>query len=145
MARNTLRLDTKGLEGLLKKLDSVGGDVESAVAEALGKASRKIKTDTVAAMASSNLPAHGKYSEGTTSQSIVQDTQPRWEGNVAWVPVGFDFSEPGAGGYLITGTPRMRPNTALNRMYKQRKYMKMLQDEMSDVILGHITKKMTEG
>ena len=40
MARNTLKLNTKGLEPLIKKLDSIGGDVKGAVNTALTKAAQ---------------------------------------------------------------------------------------------------------
>lgn len=142
MARNTLKLNTSGFEPLLKKLDGLGGDVRQAVDEALTKASAKIAQDTVTAMAPANLPARGKYSQGDTKQSIIQDAQITWDGLVASVPVGFDFSKPGAGGYLITGTPKMQPDKELHKMYKQKKYMSEIQNEISDIIMNHIIKQM---
>lgn len=144
MARNILRLNTKGFEEMLKKLDGLGGNVQKAVDESLTKAATKISQDTKEAMSPANLPARGKYSDGATMQSIIQDAQVSWEGLVASVPVGFDFSEPGAGGFLITGTPRMQPNKALHKMYKQRKYMNEIQNEIGDVIMTHIIRRMEE-
>lgn len=142
--RNTLRLDTKGFEEMLRKLDALGGDTRTAVDRMLTTAAKRIAADTEKAMDAANLPAKGKYSTGTTKESIIRDAQVRWNGMVAWVPVGFDFSEPGAGGYLITGTPRMRPDTELNRMYKQKKYMSQIGAEMSDIILTAIANRMEE-
>lgn len=140
--RNTLRLDTKGFESMLKKLDGLGGDVQKAVADALSQASHTISEDTEAALNFSNLPAGGRYWTGTTKESIIRDSQVRWEGLVGWVPVGFDFSKPGAGGYLITGTPKMRPNAELQKMYKQRRYMNQIQKEMGEVIMDYIIEQM---
>ena len=140
MARNTLKLDTSGFESLLRKMDEMGGDVKHTVNKALGEASKKITADTEAALAVANLPAGGKYSSGDTMRSVIRDNGVRWDGLTGWVPVGFDFSAPGAGGYLITGTPRMRPDAALHKMYKQKKYMRQIQDDMSDVILNSIIK-----
>ena len=54
--------------------------------------------------------------------------------------IGFDFEKPGAGGYLITGTPRMKPDAALSKMYKQKAYMKKIQDDMENVILDLLVK-----
>lgn len=142
MARNTLKLDTRGFEGMLRKLDSLGGDVQKAVGDALRQASETISKDTEMAMADANLPAQGRYSTGTTKESIIRDSQVRWEGQVGWVPVGFDFSKPGAGGYLITGTPRMRPDQALNKMYKQKRYMNLIQKNMGEKIMDYIIEKM---
>ena len=142
MARNTLRLDTKGLERLLIEFEGLGGDVNRAVEDALKPAAEKIRKDTIAALSPTNLPARGKYSSGDTLRSVITDTSVQWEGQTAWVPVGFNFSEPGAGGYLITGTPRMKPDQQLNTIYKKKKYMNEIQKEMSDVVMSHIIKQM---
>ena len=145
MARNTLKLDTRGLTEYLKKLQEVGGNVQKAVDDALIQTAETIREDTEEALSSSNLPAGGKYSTGTTKESIVSDSQVTWEGFVASIPVGFDFSEPGAGGFLITGTPRMQPDRKLNQMYKGKRYMNNLQKDMIDVVLDYITDAMTGG
>ena len=145
MARNTLRLNTTGFESMLKRLDELGGDVKVAVEKSLSQAAKKITADTETAIDSANLPAQGKYSRGETKESIIRDSQVYWEGQVGWVPVGFDFSKPGAGGYLITGTPRMRPDAVLAKIYKQKKYMNQIQKEMGEVITDFVIEKMTEG
>ena len=144
MARNTLRLDTSGFTDMLLKLEELGGDVQKAVRDALSQASETITEDTEEAMDSINLPAGGRYSRDDTKKAIIRDSEVRWEGLVGWVPVGFDFSKPGAGGYLITGTPRMRPNYALNKMYKQKRYMNQIQKDMGEVIMDYLIEKMEE-
>lgn len=143
--RNTLKLDTSGFTEMLKKLDSLGGNVQKAVEDALGQSAETIQEDTFDAIDHANLPASGKYSTGLTKESVVTDSQVRWEGLVGYVPVGFDFSKPGAGGYLITGTPRMQPDRVLNRMYKQKKYMNQIQNDMSEVIMDYIVEAMERG
>lgn len=110
--------------------------------DALQQASETIAKDTEAAMVAANLPASGTYSDGTTRESIIRDSQVRWEGLIGWVPVGFDFSLPGAGGFLISGTPRMRPNQELARMYKQKRYMNQIQKEIGDVIMNYVIDAM---
>ena len=144
MARNTLRLDTSGFEGILRKLDSLGGNVERAVDDALGKAAETIAMSTEAAVDNVNLPAGGKYSIGLTKESIIRNAQVKWDGDTAWVPVGFDFSKPGAGGFLITGTPRMKPDYELNKIYKQKRYMNLIQKGIEEIILNSIVEKMEE-
>lgn len=142
MARNTLKLDVRGFTETLRKLDSLGGDVKRAVEDALTQAAETIAEDTKEAVSAANLPAGGIYSTGATKEAIVQDYRVRWEGMLSWVPVGFDFSKPGAGGFLITGTPRMQPNKELNRMYKQKRYMNKIQEDMGNVIMDYVIEKM---
>lgn len=143
--RNTLRLDTSGLTSMMQRLEELGGDVRQAVEESLVQAAEKIREDTFKALDSPNLPARGKYSKGNTRESVITDTRVTWEGTVGSVPVGFDFSKPGAGGFLITGTPKVQPDRELNRMYKGKKYMGDIQKQMGDVIMQKIVEKMEEG
>lgn len=135
---NTLKLDISGLEEMLRKLDAMGGDVNSAVSEALETAGNQIRQDTQAALAPGNLPAGGRFSSGDTAAAVVTDTRARWEGTLAWIPVGFDFAKPGAGGFLITGTPRMQPDHALHAMYKQKRYMTKIQNDMQEVVWKYL-------
>ena len=138
MARNTLRLDTSGFDAYIRKLDSLGGDVRMAVNDALGSAADKIEKDTRAALAHVNLPAKGRFSSGDTEESIVTNPNVEWDGTVASIPVGFDFNKPGAGGFLITGTPRMKPDYELQRMYKQKRYMAQIQNQIGDALLDAV-------
>lgn len=142
---NTLKLDTTGFDRLLKQLESIGGDVKPVVEKALKDAGKKIGEDTLTALNAPNLPAGGKYSTGETAKSVIQNGSVVWEGDTAYIPVGFDFAKPGAGGFLITGTPKMKPDRELNRMYKGKKYMNEIQKGMSDVVLSAIVEQMEKG
>lgn len=142
MGRNTLKLDSSAFAGLLTQLEKLGGSVREAVDDAMGQAAETIKDDTIEAVENAYLPAGGKYSTGDTRESIIADTTVRWEGNLAWVPVGFDFNKPGAGGWLISGTPRMRPDEKLHRMYREKRYMKQIHQDMQEVIMDHIQDAM---
>ena len=135
MARNTLKLDTSGFADVLSDLEKMGGDAHKEVDKVLGEAARKIHDDTMAAIAKPNLPRQGKYSSGETANSVVNDTTVQWDGDVGWVYAGFDFSKPGAGGYLIKGrsTPtKMARVQRLYEIYEGKKYMNDLQKKMYD-------------
>lgn len=140
--RNTLRLDTSGFDEMIRKLESIGGDVRGAVEKSLADASERISNDTLNALSAAHLPAHGTYSTGDTKDSVITDNRVWWDGTVAWVPVGFDFNEKGAGGFLISGTPRMSPDARLHQMYKGKAYMKGVQTQMSKTVLDYIVRRM---
>ena len=129
---------------MIKRLESLGGDVREAVSEGLSDAAATIANDTEKAMNAPSLPAHGDYSSGKTKRAIVKDEPVTWEGSVAHVPVGFDFSKPGAGGFLISGTPRMAPDKALNKIYKQKRYMTKISKDIEKVIMNHIVTEMAK-
>lgn len=139
--RNTLHLDLKGFEELITKLESLGGDVKEVVTDALAQAAETIEEDTRDAMNPQNLPAHGIYSTGETKKSIAKP-EVSWSGNIAETGVGFDYGKQGAGGFLISGTPRMKPNAELEKIYVRKKYMKQIQSDMQDVVMDAIDMAM---
>ena len=142
MARNTLRLELSGFKELLTKLDKLGGDVPGVVEDALVQAAGTSADDTLAALADANLPAGGKFSGGDTKASVVTNPRVEWSGTTASVGVGFDYDKPGAGGLLITGTPKMKPDYALQKMYKKKGYMQKIQDDMRKIVTDAISKRM---
>ena len=145
MSRNTLKLDTSGFESMIDRLKKLGGDVQKAVTDALEQAGETITEDTRDAVTASNLPAGGQYSTGATADSIT-DSKVTWIGGTqAEMGVGFDYAKKGAGGFLISGTPRMRPDYELQKMYKQKTYMRKIQQDMIDVVEDYITDAMGGG
>lgn len=143
MARRKLfNLNYSQFNDLLTELDGLGGDLKPVITDALEQAAETVEEDTKEAMAKANLPAGGKYSTGETEKAIVENAKVEWSGTIAEIGIGFDFGKPGAAGYLITGTPRMKPNYELRKIYKQRKYLNAIQRDMTDIVMDAIRDKM---
>ena len=142
MGKNLLKLDVSGFEEYIQKLEKLEADLKPIVSDALNQAGETITDDTFDAVSDSNLPRGGEYSTGKTRESIIKNPRVKWSGTTAEIGVGFDFNKPGAGGYLITGTPRMAPDKALNRIYKSKKYMKDIQKDMIDIFQDEISRRM---
>ena len=142
MGRNILKLNTKGFDEYAEKLERLGVDLKPIFTDALQQAAETITEDTMEAISAGNLPRGGKYSTGKTEASIIKNPKVTWSGTIAEIPVGFDFAKPGAGGYLITGTPRMQPDKELNRIYKQKRYMTNIRKDMTDIFEDEIQKRM---
>lgn len=142
MARNTLVLSTAGFDEYIAKLERLEVSLKPIVEDALTQAAETITDDTIDAMAKPNLPRGGKYSTGKTKESIVKNPRVKWSGPVAEIGVGFDYDKPGAGGYLITGTPKMQPDRELNRIYKSKRYMNAIKKDMADIFKDAIDDKM---
>ena len=87
------------------------------------------------------LPAHGQFSTGETKRSIA-DPKVEWSGTLAEVGMGFDKTKDGAGGFLITGTPKMKPNAKLEDIYVRKKYMSNVQKQMQEIVSEEIKKAM---
>lgn len=142
MGKNLLKLDVSGFEEYIQKLEKLEADLKPIVSDALNQAGETITDDTFDAVSDSNLPRGGEYSTGKTKESIIKNPRVKWSGTTAEIGVGFDFGKPGAGGYLITGTPRMAPDKALNKIYKSKKYMKDIQKDMIDIFQDEISRRM---
>lgn len=144
MGRNILRLDVRGIEETINQLNRVAKeDSKKATEDALTKAGKKIGDDTIRGLDKAYLPAGGKYSHGKTRESVMQNPSVEWKGESASIGVGFDFGKKGAGGYLITGTPKMKPDKPLHRIYKEKSYMNEIEKDMQKTIGEYIGKALT--
>jgi hypothetical protein len=144
-SRNKLQMELDGFAQLLVDFEEIGGNLQEAVTDAIEQASETIGEDTEAAVAKAYLPAEGRYSEGNTAETVVKSPKAEWSGTVVECGIGFDKTKKGAGGFLITGTPRMRPDWELEKIYVQKKYFRNLQKDMCDVVNDYISMKKKGG
>jgi hypothetical protein len=138
--KQMLHLDYSAIGIYIEQLQRLEASVEGIVGEAMEKAAEKVQADTEKAVESSKLPAKGIYSKGDTEKSIIKDPKASVSGRYVEVPLGFDKTKPGAGGYLITGTPKMQPDKALERIYGSKKYEK----DMNNAIKEELDKAVKE-
>lgn len=126
--KSSIWIDYSNFEEYAEKLDQLGADLKDIFSKALQEAAEKVQADTVAAMADANLPAGGAYhgKNRDTEAAIITGTKPNWEGSIAEISLGFDKTKPGAGGFLITGTPKMPPDKALEKIYARKTYEKQI-------------------
>lgn len=139
MARkNGITLDFSAFNEYAEMLDNLGADLKAIVEDAMEQSAETIQDDTIAAMADANLPAGGDYSTGDTVDSIIRDAKVEWQGSVGEIRLGFDKTKQGAGGFLITGTPRMRPNYELERIYGSKKYERQIVKDIEQLLQDEI-------
>lgn len=133
--RNRLSIDGSCFAELAETLDRLGGDLKAVTNDALQQAGETVAADTLAAIDNGNLPRGGKYSTGDTERSAIKESDVRvdWSGNIATIGLGFDKSKAGAGGFLITGTPRMRPDYALQAMYNRKTYQRKIVEDIQEI------------
>ena len=110
MAKKMLSVDFSNFSNYAEKLENLGADLQDIFGKVMQEAAEEVQNETRAALADGNLPAHGKYSQGDTMNSVIDDTSVTWHGYVGEVSLGFDKTKKGSGGFLITGTPKMKPD-----------------------------------
>lgn len=144
MAKNKFQFDFGALSDIIEKLDKAGAELEKVLTEVLEDTAEEITQDTITALAPAYLPAGGKYSTGETLASVIRNPKVEQKGSILEIGVGFDKSKPGAGGWLITGTPKMQPDMKLNEIYVGKKYERKmmkniegkLEDALDDIVGG---------
>lgn len=138
--RNQLSLDFQIFERYVEEIDKLGGSLRTVVGDAMQQAAETVAADTWDAIQKPNLPAKGMYSHGATSESVIRENEVKveWSGTIAEVGIGFDKSKPGAGGFLISGTPRMAPDYALENIYARKKYQKQLIKDVFEIFMDAV-------
>ena len=133
-----LSIDFSNFSEYAEKLDQLGANLQKVIGDAMDQAAETVQDDVIEAMNTANLPAGGKYSQGDTRSQIIKDAKTVWHGSQGEIGLGFDKTRPGAGGFLITGTPKMRPNYALEDIFSRKKYLtiinKQITEEFQDAI-----------
>lgn len=131
MARNKMiSIDFSNFADYAAKLETLNADLKSIFSSAMEAAAEKVQLDTIVALDSANLPANGTYSQGDTLDSVIDDIKTNWQGSVGEIKLGFDKTKQGAGGFLITGTPKMRPDAALEKIYGSKRYESELKKQI---------------
>lgn len=139
-----ISIDYSAFETFAEELEKLGADLKEVFTEAMEKQGEKVALDTKDAVKQVYLPAKGKYSQGDTEKAIDMHPKVEWSGSVAEIGLGFDKTKSGAGGFLITGTPKMQPDYKLEKIFGQKKYERemvkeianQLQEEINDRIKG---------
>ena len=140
--KNFINIDFSAFERYAEKLEDLDADLVPVFTEAMEKAGKKVAEDTGTAVQAANLPATGNYSRGATRESIINDPRVSWSGDLGTLPLGFDKTKPGAGGWLITGTPFMRPDYALEKIYGSKSYERQIKTEIEQSLQKAIDERM---
>lgn len=114
-----MKLDFKGFDEVLKKLNTLEADVKPIAEEALNKTFDIITEKAKTAVAKPNLPKGGKYSGGDTENSLVETPKITWNGTEGSISVGFSVKKGGLPSiFMINGSPRyMKSDLMYNAFY----------------------------
>ena len=140
--KNYINIDFSAFERYAEQLENLDADLVPVFTKAMELAGKKVAEDTQTAVQAANLPAAGNYSRGTTKESILNDPRVSWSGYLGTLPLGFDKTKPGAGGYLITGTPFMRPDYALEKIYGTKGYERQIRKQIEQSLQEAIDERM---
>lgn len=133
-----ISIDYSCFADLIDRLDKLGANLEKVIGDTMEQVAEEVQAETVEALDDANLPAEGIYSTGETKRAVLQDVKTIWQGSQGSINLGFDKTKHSAGGYLITGTPKMRPDYALEKIYSSKKYEANLKKEIENSLQSEI-------
>lgn len=140
--RNKFGIDWSQFEDYALKFEELNADVKKAFNDVMEQVGETVQEDTVQATKRAYLPAQGKYSQDETIKAIDTSPKVEWNGLRGSINLGFDYSKPSAGGFLITGTPRMKPDYKLEDIYARKKYAKQLTDDITQSFIDEVESHM---
>lgn len=136
--KNGLSIDFSCFEDFADELDKLGADLKEIFTDIMEQEGETVAEDTKEAVSKANLPAGGIYSTGDTEAAIVTQPHVEWSGELGEIGLGFDKTKPGAGGFLITGTPKMQPDKALEDIYARKSYERKMKSDIMDYLSAEI-------
>lgn len=134
-ARNGFAIDWSQFEEFAEELDGLGADLKEIFTDVMQQTAETVQEDTAEATQKAYLPAQGRYSQEDTIKAIVQYPKVNWSGTLGSIGLGFDKTKPNAGTFLITGTPRVRPDYKLEDIYARKKYLKGMITDINDYFM----------
>lgn len=140
--KNSLSVDFSNFSDYAEKLDELNANLTKVFTDAMEQAAETVEWDVMDAIEDANLPELGKYSRGATKESVIKNAKVSWSGSVGEIPIGFDKTKPGAGGWLITGTPKMRPDYKLEDIFGRKKYSKKITEQIAEDLQDEINKRL---
>lgn len=140
--KSALSIDFSVFEDYAAELEKLGADLKEVFTDVMEQEGETVAEDTKEAVKKAYLPAKGEYSTGDTENSIIMRPKVEWSGFLGEMGLGFDKTKPGAGGFLITGTPRMQPDHELEKIYSQKKYERNLRKDMMDYLQAEIEDRL---
>lgn len=140
--KNSISIDFSVFSDYAEELDKLGADLKEIFTDVMEQEGETVAEDTKDAVQKGNLPAGGKYSQGDTERAIIAQPKVEWSGELGEMGLGFDKTLPGAGGFLITGTPKMQPVQELVNIYGRKSYERKMTEDIMDYLGAEIDDRL---
>lgn len=140
--KNSISIDFSVFSDYAEELDKLGADLKEIFTDVMEQEGETVAEDTKDAVQKGNLPAGGKYSQGDTERAIIAQPKVEWSGELGEMGLGFDKTLPGAGGFLITGTPKMQPVQELVDIYGRKSYERKMTEDIMDYLGAEIDDRL---
>lgn len=140
--KNFLSVNFNQFNEYAEQLEKLNASIKDVFTSAMEEAGKKIADDTEEALANEYLPAKGRYSTGATKRAIIRDPKVEWSGPFAEMGIGFDKTRENVGSLLITGTPKMKPDMKLQKIYMRKYYEREIVEGIEESLQREINRIM---
>ena len=138
MARMKIMFD--GFKDLAEAIDRAGGDLKTAVNEALTETQKLVQTKLMHAAAPYATKGVKGYAKGDMYDTIKQDTNVDWAGSVASIGVGFELYKKGGWHsiFVMYGTPRMQKDQKVFNAIRGSKTKKEIAAKQEEIMQKYL-------
>lgn len=138
MAKMSIIFD--GFADLAAEIDRAGGDLKTAVDDALTETQKLVQNNVTNASAPYAHKGRKGYATGEMYNSIIQHAQIEWTGSIAEVNVGFDLTQKDGfhSIFVMYGTPRMAKDAKVYNAIKGTKTKKQIAEIQEKVMQNHL-------
>ena len=141
--KNFISIDFNQFNEYAERLEALNVSLKDTFTKVMEEQGKKVAQDTEDALANEHLPAKGKFSRNDrTKEAVIREPKVEWSGTIAEMPLGFDHTKPNAGSWLITGTPKMNPDKALEKIYRKNAYEKNMIKAIAEELEKEVQKHM---
>lgn len=136
--KHKFELNFEGIDILSKRFEDMGGDLKEIADKALQETHAYVTPKVEQAMSAS---PYNFNRTGDTKASLRRKADVKWDGNVAYVGVGFDIKKGGLPSiFLMHGTPTIAPDRNLYNAIFSNKTKKEVQELQKDVFVNALLK-----
>jgi len=138
MAKMSITFD--GFDDLAAAVDRSGGELKTAVNEALTETQQIIQSNLSTAAAVYAGKGRKGYATGKMYSSIINDAKVNWHGSVAEVNAGFRLNENDGWHsiFVMYGTPKMAKDPKVYNAIKGTKIRKEIAEKQQEVMSKYI-------
>lgn len=138
MAKMSIIFD--GFKDLAEAIDRSGGDLKTAVNDALTETQKLVQNNVINASAPYAHKGIKGYASGEMFRSIINDARVEWSGTVAEVGVGFNLADKGGWHsiFVMYGTPKMAKDQKVYNSIKGTKIRKEIAKLQQEIMQEHL-------
>lgn len=137
-----MQITFPGFADMAQRLDRMGGDLKTAVTEALEETQKIVEENLRRAAEPYQMKGGGLKGKATGAmyRKIMDNLQVNWKGDIAEISVGFDLEKAGFHSiFVMYGTPKMSKDTKVYNAIRGSETRKQIEKAQQEIMQKYLT------